>query len=47
MSRQVKAVEFARAFEYEQAKKAERKADRTKRVSVTGRRGHQFQASEA
>ena len=46
MSRQVKAVEFANAFEYEQAKKAQRKADRTKRVSVTGRRAHQFQPSD-
>lgn len=46
MSRQVKAAEFANAYEYAQAKKAERKADRTKRVSVTGRRAHQFQPSE-
>ncbi len=42
MARKVSAADFANAFEYNQAKKAERQKDRNKRVSATGRRSHQF-----
>ena len=38
MARQVKASDFATAYEYEQAKKQARKAATGKRNSPTGRR---------
>lgn len=40
--RQVKASDFATAFEYEQAKKALRKGDKVKRQSTNGRRGFEL-----
>lgn len=43
MARQVKAQDFATAHEYEQAKREQRKAARTKRQSPQGRGGFQFQ----
>jgi hypothetical protein len=41
--RQLKASDFATAFEYEQAKRQQRKASQTKRQSTNGRRGFEFQ----
>ena len=43
MARQIKAQDFSTPYEFEQAKRQHRKADKAKRQSPQGRRGFQFQ----
>jgi hypothetical protein len=46
MARPVKANEFATAYEYEQAKKQERKQAQGKRHSPNGRKGFSLKTSD-
>lgn len=46
MARPVKASDFATAYEYEQAKKQQRKAAQGKRQSPEGRKGYSLKGSD-
>lgn len=46
MARPVQASEFANAYEYEQAKKQERKQAQGKRSSPNGRKGYSLKGSD-
>jgi hypothetical protein len=46
MARQVKASDFATAYEYEQAKKENRKAAQVKRSSPNGRRSYSLKGAD-